>query len=73
MITLLNHSNSYVYNIGLQDINFTGTWQASFELTQIQYNKTVTLDSAKDDTFSCGPGTIWYRTFSGKTVPDFPL
>jgi hypothetical protein len=32
----------------------------------------VTLDSAKDDSFSCGPGTIWYWVFSGKTIPDFP-
>jgi hypothetical protein len=71
-LTLLSHGSSYVYTIALQDINFTGTCQASFTLTQVQFNTTVTLDSAKDDTFSCGPGTIWYWTFSGKTIPDFP-
>ena len=61
-----------MYTIALQDINFTGTCQASFTLTQLQLNKTVTLDTAKDETFSCGPGTIWFWTFSGKVIPDFP-
>jgi hypothetical protein len=56
----------------LQDINFTGSCVASFELTQIQYNKTVTLDSGKTGTFSCGPGSGWAWDFSGKTIPDFP-
>src|SRR5580704_30626 len=70
-LTLLSHGSSYVYTIALQDVNFTGTCEASFELTQIQYNKTVTLDSAKDDSFSCGPGTIWYWDFGGKIIPDY--
>jgi hypothetical protein len=71
-LTLLTHGSSYIYTIALQDVNFTGTCQASFTLTQIQSNKTVTLDTAKDPTFSCGPGTIWYWTFDGKTIPDYP-
>jgi hypothetical protein len=71
-LTLLSHGSSYVYTLALQDNNFTGTCQASFELTQVQYNKTVTLDSAKDDSFSCGPGTNWYWVFNGKTIPDCP-
>jgi hypothetical protein len=71
-MTLLTHGSSYVYTIAFQDVNFTGTCQASFTLTQIQFNKTVTLDSAKDPTFSCGPGTIWFWTFGGKVIPDFP-
>jgi hypothetical protein len=70
--TILVHGNSYVYTVALQDVNFTGTCQASFTLTQVQYNKTVTLDSAKDDTFSCGPGTWWVWVFGGKTIPNFP-
>jgi len=69
---LLTHGNSYVFTIALQDIDFTGTCQASYTLTQIQLNKTVTLDSAKDGTFSCNPGTIWFWTFTGKPIPDFP-
>jgi hypothetical protein len=71
-LALLTHGSSYVYTIALQDVNFTGTCQASFTLTQLQLNKTVTLDTAKDETFSCGPGTIWFWSFSGKPIPDFP-
>ena len=71
-LMLLTHGNSYVFTLALQDIDFTGTCQASYTLTQIQLNKTVTLDSAKDGTFSCNPGTIWFWTFTGKPIPDFP-
>ena len=71
-LLLLTHGSSYVFTIALQDIDFTGTCQASYTLTQIQLNKTVTLDSAKDPTFSCNPGTIWFWTFTGKPIPDFP-
>jgi hypothetical protein len=71
-LMLLTHGNSYVFTVALQDIDFTGTCQASYTLTQIQLNKTVTLDSAKDASFSCGPGTIWFWTFTGKPIPDFP-
>ena len=71
-LLLLTHGDSYVFTIALQDIDFTGTCQASYTLTQIQLNKTVTLDSAKDAGFSCGPATIWFWTFTGKPIPDFP-
>jgi hypothetical protein len=71
-LMLLTHGNSYVFTVALQDIDFTGTCQASYTLTQIQFNKTVTLDSAKDGTFSCNPGTIWFWTFTGNPIPDFP-
>ena len=69
---LFTHGNSYVFTLALQDVDFTGTCQASYTLTQIQFNKTVTLDSAKDPTFSCGPGTIWFWDFVGKPTPDSP-
>jgi hypothetical protein len=71
-MTLLTHGTSYVYTFTFEDVNFTGTCQASFALTQIQFNKTVTLDSGKDPAFSCGPGTFWFWTFNGKVIPDFP-
>jgi hypothetical protein len=69
-LTLLTHGNSYVYTISLYDVNFTGTCQASFTLTQIQYNKTVTVDSGKDGTFSPTPETYWAYDFTGKVIPD---
>jgi hypothetical protein len=71
LATLVN-GGSYVYTIALQDVNFTGTCQASFTLTQVQYNKTVTLDSGKVSTFACGPGNWWGWAFSGKTIPNSP-
>jgi hypothetical protein len=71
-MTLLTHGSSYIYTLSFQDVNFTGTCQASFTLTQIQFNKTVTLDTEKDPAFSCGPGTFWFWTFGGKVIPDFP-
>jgi hypothetical protein len=39
------HGQHYVYVTALQDLNFTGTCQASFKLTQKQGSITVTLDS----------------------------
>jgi hypothetical protein len=71
-LTLLTHGNFYVYSLSLQDINFTGTCQASFTLTQMQFNKTVTIDSGKDETFSCTPGSQWLWLFGDKAIPDFP-
>jgi hypothetical protein len=71
-LMLLTHGNSYVFTVALQDIDFSGTCQASYTLTQIQLNKTVTLDSGKDATFSCNPGSIWFWDFTGKPIPDFP-
>lgn len=71
-MTLLTHGSNYVYTFSFEDVNFTGTCQASFTLTQIQFNKTVTLDSGKDPSFSCGPGSFWFWTFNGKVIPDFP-
>jgi len=53
-------------------VNFTGSCQASFTLTQIQYNKTVTLDSGKDGTFSPTPGSYWTYVFTGKVIPNYP-
>jgi hypothetical protein len=71
-MTLLTHGSNYIYTFTFEDVNFTGTCQASFTLTQIQFNKTVTLDSKKGAAFSCGPGTFWFSTFNGKVIPDFP-
>ena len=56
----------------MQDINFAGTCKASFKLTQVQFNKTVTLDSGTDASFTCNPGTQWAWVFTGKTIPNFP-
>jgi len=55
-----------------QDINFAGTCKTSFKLTQDQFNKTVTLDSGTDASFTCNPGTQWAWVFTGKTIPNFP-
>jgi len=72
-LTLLSHGSSYVYTLPFQNINFTGTCQASFTLTQIQYNKTVTLDSGKGSVISgCNPTTFWFWTFNGKAIADYP-
>jgi hypothetical protein len=71
-LTLLAHGSSYVYTIALQDVNFTGTCQASFTLTQVQFGTTVTLDSGTDSKFSCSPGTIWFWDFGGKVIPNSP-
>jgi hypothetical protein len=71
-LTLLTHGASYVYIVAMQDVNFTGTCKASFKLTQIQFNKTVTLDSGTDSGWACGPGTQWAKAFDGKTIPNFP-
>jgi len=71
-LTILTHGSSYVYNMTLQDVNFNGTCQASFTLTQVQFNKTVTLDSAKDNAFACNPGGVWAWVFGGKAIPNFP-
>jgi len=71
LLTLVN-GNSYVYTVAMQDIDFTGTCQASFTLTQVQFNKNVTLDSGKTGTFACAPGNWWAWAFSGKTIPNFP-
>jgi len=69
---LLTHGTSYKYTIAFQDVNFTGTCQVSFTLTQIQFNKTVTLDSGKNPSFTCDPGTQWLFAFTGKAIPNFP-
>jgi hypothetical protein len=71
-LAILVHGNSYVYTISMQDVNFTGTCQASFTLTQVQYGKNVTLDSGKVSAFACGPGNWWAWAFSGKTIPNYP-
>jgi hypothetical protein len=71
-LTALAHGSSYVYTIALQDVNFTGTCQASFTLTQVQFGTTVTLDSGTDPKFSCSPGTIWFWDFGGKVIPNSP-
>jgi hypothetical protein len=72
-LTLLSHGSSYVFTIAFQNINFTGTCQASYKLTQIQYNKTVTLDSGTGSSItSCNPGTYWYWTWDSKAIPDYP-
>jgi len=71
-LTLLAHGSSYVYTIALQDLNFTGTCQASFTLTQVQFGATVTLDSGTNSKFSCTPGTIWFWDFGGKVIPNSP-
>jgi hypothetical protein len=71
-LAILVHGNSYVYTISLQDVDFTGTCQASFTLTQVQYGKNVTLDSGKVSAFACGPGGWWAWAFNGKTIPNYP-
>jgi hypothetical protein len=70
--TLLAHGSSYIYTVSMQDINFAGTCKTSFKLTQVQFNKTVTLDSGTDASFTCNPGTQWAWVFTGKTIPNFP-
>jgi len=71
-LAVLTHGTSYEFSIALQDVNFTGTCQVSYTLTQIQLNKTVTLDSGKNSSFSCSPGQFWLFAFGGKAIPDFP-
>jgi hypothetical protein len=71
-LTLLAHGTSYEYTIAFEDVNFTGTCVVSFTLTQIQFNKTVTLDSGKNTSFTCDPGTQWLFAFTGKPIPNFP-
>jgi hypothetical protein len=72
-LTLLSHGSSYVFTIAFQNINFTGTCQASYKLTQVQYNKTVTLDSGTSSSItSCNPGTVWYWYWGSKVIPDYP-
>ena len=71
-LTLLAHGTSYEYTIAFQDVNFTGSCQVSFTLTQIQFNKTVTLDSGKNSSFTCNPTTQWLFGFTGKAIPNFP-
>jgi hypothetical protein len=71
-LAVLTHGTSYEFSIALQDVNFTGTCQVSYTLTQIQLNKTVTLDSGKNSSFSCSPGQLWLFAFAGKAIPDFP-
>jgi hypothetical protein len=71
-VAVLTHGAPYVFSIALQDVNFTGTCQVSYTLTQIQFNKAVTLDSGKNSSFACNPGSLWLFAFEGKAIPDFP-
>jgi hypothetical protein len=71
-LAVLTHGTSYVFSVALQNVNFTGTYQVSYTLTQIQLNKTVTLDSGKNSSFTCNPGGQWLFAFDGKAIPDFP-
>jgi hypothetical protein len=71
-LATLVHGNSYMYTISLQDVNFNGNCQVSFTLTQVQYGKTVTLDSGKNAAYACGSGSWWAWAFSGKTIPNYP-
>jgi len=71
-LTLLTHGTSYEYTISFEDVNFTGSCVVSFTLTQIQFNKKVTLDSGKNSSFTCNPGTQWLFGFTGKAIPNFP-
>ena len=74
--SILNHGTAYVYVLSAQDLNFTGTCQASFKLTQKQGTATVTLDSGTDPTFSCNPsganGGEWAWAIFGKAIPNSP-
>jgi hypothetical protein len=71
-LAVLTQGTAYVFSIALQDVNFTGTCQVSYTLTQIQLDKTVTLDSGKNSSFACSPGQLWLFAFDGKAIPDFP-
>jgi hypothetical protein len=73
--SILNHGSVYVYSMIMQDLNFTGTCQASFKLTQVQAGKTVTLDSGVGPNFPCGPtvtGGGWGWFWTGKPIPSSP-
>jgi len=74
--SILNHGTAYVYVLSLQDLNFTGTCQASFKLTQKQGTTVVTLDSGTNATFSCAPsganGGEWAWATNGKAIPNSP-
>jgi hypothetical protein len=71
-VTIFNHGTSYVYVTALEDLNFNGTCQASFKLTQVQGGATVTLDSGTDPTFACTPSSSWAWAFFGKAIPNSP-
>ena len=71
-VTIFKHGSSYVYVTALEDLNFSGTCQATIKLTQIQAGKTVLLDSGTDPTFNCTPGTSWAWVILGKAIPNSP-
>jgi len=70
-LTTLVVGTTYVYTIALQDVNFSGTCKASFKLTQVQFNKTVTLDSGSVQSFNCVPGGVWAWVWGGKPIPNY--
>jgi len=70
-LTTLVVGTTYVYTIALQDVNFSGTCKASFKLTQVQFNKTVTLDSGSVESFNCAPGGAWAWAWGGKAIPNY--
>ncbi len=71
-VMIFNHGSSYVYATALEDLNFTGTCQATIKLTQVQAGKSVILDSGTDPTFNCKPGTSWAWVIFGKPIPNSP-
>lgn len=71
-LTLLNHGQSYVYSIVLQDYNYTGASTVSYKLTQVQNGVTVTLDEATITSFNTAPGDIWLWVATGKPIPSSP-
>lgn len=73
--SFLNNGKQYVYSFMMQDLNFTGTCQASFKLTQKQGTTVVTLDSGVGPSFACGPTVTsggWGWFWTGKPIPNSP-
>jgi hypothetical protein len=71
-LALLVHGSEYVYSITAEDNNYTGSCTLSYTLTQVQDEKTVTLQSGNFKTFNTKPGNIWMWVALGKAIPDSP-
>ena len=71
-LSVLNAGTRYVYSLTFQVMNFTGTCNATYKLTQAQAGKTVTLDSGSILTgLNCSPD-IFLLHGTGHPVPASP-
>jgi len=71
-LSALNSGTRYVYSLTFQVMNFTGTCNSTYKLTQVQAGETVTLDSgAILAGFSCSPD-IFLIHGTGHPIPASP-